>query len=257
MEKAVVGFDSGQRATYLQNVVPLERRLKRNGKVNWAVCLLILVLSAVAGVIIGYFLLPTILGLFAGLLGGSVVGIVLLVAFYFLRSAVLSKTKSGINTGISTCEEAYKQAYSIPAGAIECSIIASDFLSSTYFGPSLAYARDDGAISVIAKNFQQERNEIRYSSETLIAYVLLGDSNILLRSEEGHILLSAEAKGLFLASGLPLMEPDTSLIIELNDKVISSSQRRGDHVSIGETAENAYWGEAEKALDGCLSKEGK
>ena len=258
MGKAIVVFDSGQRSAYQQNVGPLQRRLKRNGKVNWLICLLILMLSALVGVVVGFILLPTILGAFVGLLGGSIVGVGLLIAYYFIRSSALTKTKEGIESGSSACVKAYRKAYAIPDNARECTVLASDFLAPTYYYcPSLVFARDGGAISVISKDFEHERNELRYSETTIIGYALLCDSSVLVQSEDGYVLLSSEAKDLFLDSKLPLLTANLNLFVEITKNRISATQRKKDPVFANDTDENSYWKTAENILANYAAKEGE
>ena len=254
MEKAVVAFNSGQLNRYFHDVAPFERKLKRNNKVNWAIGLAILLLSAVAGVFVGFFILPTFVDMFAGLIGGSVVGALLLVGYYFLRSSVLSKAKTRVAQGLSSCKSTYLQTYKIPEGAITCNIVASNFLPKEYFGPSLIYARDDGSISVVGTDYEHERNEIRYSEKSVIAYSLFSDSRVLVQSEEGYAVISSEAKTIFISSDLPLLSVDSNQLFELSGTGVRSFTRPKDLVQKRETPSNPTWDPAIRALSSYRGK---
>lgn len=254
MEKAIVGYNSGQLDRYIHEVAPLERKLKRNNGVNWAVCLGILLLITVAGVVVGFFVVPTILGMFAGLAGGSVVGALLITVYYFARSSMLLKTKEKTVRGLSACKDAYQEAYKIPEGALKCGILASDFLANEYFGPSLIYVRDDGSISIVAPDYASERNEIRYSSKSVIAYSLFSDSRVLVQSEEGYVVLSPEAKRIFVSTDLPLLRVDSNQLFELSNKTFRAFSRPKDAIQRYETAENSSWKAAEGVLSNFLGR---
>ncbi|MBR1847428.1 MAG: hypothetical protein IJ787_06915 [Bacilli bacterium] len=256
MDKAIVEFNSGQFGRYSHEVAPLERKLERNNKVNWAICLAILLLTAVAGVVVGFLALPTLLGMFTGLLGGSIGGMLLMLAYYFFRSSDLAKTKNRAESGLSSCKASYQGAYKIPKGASNCEIFASDFLSKEYFGPSLIYVRDNGCVSIVAPDYEHERNEIRYTAKSVISYSLFSDSRVLIQSEEGYVVLSPEAKNTFVSSGFPLLCADSNRLFELSNTTIRAFTRPRDHVQKCNMAENPTWKTAMDALSSVYGKGG-
>lgn len=256
MGKAIVEFNSGQRNRYSCEVAPLERRLRRNGKVNWAICLVLLAFPCIGGVVIGFFIVPTFLGMFAGLLGGTILGVLLLLGYYFLRSAFLTRTKNRVKSGISSCEAAYREAYEIPENAVRCEILASSFLSKNYFGPSLIYKRDSESISIVSSDYKTERNEIRYSADSVIAYSLFADSRVLVQSKEGYVLLPPNAKDFFVITDLPLFRMDSKRLFEILGTSFRASARSLDHVNKNETMDNPSWLPARHDLEEYLEKEG-
>ena len=249
MENAIISFNSGQNEIYQTTIAPLERRLKSNNVINISVCICVLLFVGVLGMVIGYSIVPTLAGPFVGLLGGSVVGLAILFIYFFVRSSILVKTKAKYSSGLSSCEESYMRAYSIPAEIVHCEVLASDFLPKTYYGPSIAYHREDNSISIIAENFTEERNELRYSFGTVKAYAVLADSSVLVQSEEGFAILSGQIKELFVSSNLPLLDVCSEIEIDVSKNSVSVTRRREKRLFNGKMNDYSSWDDAQKILE--------
>lgn len=249
MEESAAIFNSGQRAMYEREILPLARKNRRMEKINWVASIGILLVCAISGIVVGFLMLPTFLGIFMGLLGGSLIALALLLAYYFLVGAYVGKNKQAYDDGNKACQDAYLKAYSVPEDAKKGGVVASDYLGSAFFTPSLMFSSTAGELSIIAEDFKYERDALTFSKGNTLSWALLTDSTILAQTQGGYVIVSAEAKDFFLDSAIPNMESDSRLFFEISGRQLSASARKKERIGLASSAGTGDWDAAKRTFE--------
>lgn len=254
MSSVFVDCHSGQHARYQREVAPLERKLRHNTVFNSFICIVLLLGFAIAGVAVGYVFLPTLVGMFFGLLIGAIAGFGSLMLFYFLRGICVEKTKKVKNEGLISCEENYRNSFAIPSDATEITVLGSNFLGKEFFAPSYGFLSADG-YRIAAKNYHEERELLLLNADSVIGVLCCQDGRVLVKTEQGYLLLPAETKDAILSLPLPLLPLDLGQRIMIESNTISESRRPLDPITIPAAPVNATWREAVRDISMYLKKE--